>query len=140
GSLWMADEQNLQLRDRDGRVIDSIGGEDGRGMPGKFSISQMSRAPDGGLWLSGRTGLLMWNDGARVLEPVPGGPEWSVNGFAVAPDGVVWVAGMGVLASYAWNGVELEHLASVGAEDGLPAVHPAGVSMDGNGNLWLPTV
>ncbi|MCR6662806.1 MAG: ATP-binding protein [Luteimonas sp.] len=140
GTLWLSDELSLQLRDRDGKVLDVIRAGDGRGLPERTSITQMSRAPDGGLWLSGRNGLLMWNDGARQLEPVPGAPEWNINGFATAPDGRIWFAGTGILAAYHWNGVALEHLQSLGVEDGLPTVPPSGIGIDRVGNLWLPTV
>ncbi len=140
GNLWMSDDLNLQLRDRDGRVLDTIRAGDGRGLPERASLTQMSRAPDGGLWLSGRSGLLMWNDGARLLQQVPGAPEWHINGFTTAPDGRIWFVGTGVLAAYHWNGVALEHLQTFGAKDGLPEVPPSGVAVDAVGNLWLPTV
>ena len=140
GTLWMNDDLGLQLRDRDGRVLDVIRAGDGRGLPERGSLTQMSRAPDGGLWLSGRGGLLMWNDGARRLEPVPGAPEWHINGFTTSPDGRLWFAGTGVLAAYHWNGVALEHLQTFDAKDGLPEVPPGGIAPDAAGNLWLPTV
>src|SRR5690606_39502442 len=61
---------SLQRRSADGRVqrVMEAGGPEG--FPENNALRQMSRGPDGALWLATRVGLLMWNAGVRRFEPV----------------------------------------------------------------------
>lgn len=140
GTLWMSDGSGVQLRDPAGRVLDTVDVGDKRGLPVTEAARQMMRAPDGGVWVAGRTGLLMWNDGERRFEPVPGAPATAVYGVTIASDDTVWLAGIGTLSAYRWNGAELAHAQTIDARHGLPTVAPGGVVIDGGGTLWMTTV
>ena len=140
GTLWLSDGSSVQMRDPAGRVLDTITVDDKRGLPVGEAARQMMRAPDGGVWIAGRAGLLMWNDGERRFEPVPGAPTTAVYGFTIASDDTVWLAGIGTLSAYWWNGAELTHAGSIDARQGLPTVAPGGVVIDGVGTLWMTTV
>ena len=140
GSLWLASNESVQLRDAGGRVLETVVAGDGRGLDRGRHVEQLARAPDGGVWLVGTDGLLAWNDGARVFEPVPGAPETPLYGVAVENGDTAWLAGNGMLASYRWDGAALAPLRSVGADAGMPAVAPGGVLVDASGVVWMTTV
>ena len=140
GTIWASDDATLQVRDGEGRVLDRLHAGDGRGLRAGETIHQIATAPDGGTWIAGSGGLAMWNAGARRIEPVPGAPRMALAGFALAARDRVWLAGMGVLAGYRWDGARLHALTRVGPAQGLPLVMPAGVAVDGSGDLWAPTL
>src|SRR5690606_15719837 len=130
---------SLQRRSADGRVqrVMEAGGPEG--FPENNALRQMSRGPDGALWLATRVGLLMWNAGVRRFEPVPGGPDWQVFAFGFGADDTVWVGGNGVLMSYRWTGAELVAERTVDGRHGLPAVAPGGLVADELGVVWMST-
>src|SRR5690606_32235844 len=140
GSLWLGSHQSIQVRDASGRVVDTVHRGDGRGLDATAMVEQLVRAPDGGVWAATTQGLLAWNDGMRRFEPVPGAPEAATYSLASGADGVVWLAGYGELGAYAWDGVALAALRTVGASEGLPMVAPGGVVVDEAGVVWLTTV
>ncbi len=140
GGLWLASAEGVQQRDAAGAVIDTVVVGDGRGLPAGATIEQLLRAPDGGLWLVGSSGLLAWNDGARRFEPVPGVSGDGVYAIALAADDVVWLAGRGRLTQLRWDGAALTLLRTVGVAQGLPGVAPGGVVVDGSGVVWMTTV
>lgn len=140
GSLWIGSDRGVQLRAADGRVLDTVMAGDGRGLPPDARLEQVERAPDGGLWAVGATGIHAWNDGARRFEPVPGAPAAHIYGFASAPDGTVWLARSGMLAAYAWDGAGLALQRTVDAQQGLPAVASGGIAVDALGVVWMTTV
>ncbi|MGI8560992.1 MAG: two-component regulator propeller domain-containing protein [Luteimonas sp.] len=140
GALWIGSDQGVQLRAADGRVLDTVMAGDGRGLPADARLEQVERAPDGGLWAVGVTGIQAWNDGARRFEPVPGAPAAHIYGFALAPDGMVWLARSGMLAAYAWDGAALALQRTVDAQHGLPAVASGGIAVDALGVVWMTTV
>ncbi len=140
GSLWIASHRGVQLRAADGRVLDTVLAGDGRGLRADAVLEQVERAPDGGLWAVGATGVLAWNDGARRFESVPGAPAAHFYGFAVAADGRVWLARNGVLAAYGWDGATLSLQRTVDREQGLPAVAAGGIAVDALGVVWMTTM
>lgn len=140
GMLWFSTVQGVLVRGRDGRVIDGLIAGDGRGIPARAIIRQVMRAPDGGIWLAGSMGLLMWNAGTRRFDPIPGSPRLDVSAMTHASDDTVWLTGMGMLASYRWNGSRLLPERVLGAADGLPLVAPSGVAVDGLGSVWMTSV
>ena len=139
GTIWLSDGSTLQIRDGSGRVLDQLRAGDGRGLVRDDGIRQIASAPDGGIWFAGAQGLAMWNAGTRRIEPVPGAPRAESSGFALAPKGVVWIAGMGALSALRWDGERLHRVQQVGPEQGMPLVMPAGVAVDGSGDLWAPS-
>lgn len=139
GTLWLSDDTSVQWRDRAGRVLHTFRAGDDDGLPAGSQITQMARAPDGGIWLSGSHGLWMWNDGARRFEPVPGAPEGYLRGFTEMHEGLVWLAAMGTLSAWRWDGAALSLAETVGADRGMPLVMPSGVAIDRAGTLWMPT-
>jgi signal transduction histidine kinase/sugar lactone lactonase YvrE/BarA-like signal transduction histidine kinase len=140
GSVWATDDATLQVRDREGRIVDQLRAGDGRGRGADDTIRQIATAPDGGTWIAGSAGLSMWNAGTRRLEPVPGAPRMPLAGFALAARDRVWLAGTGMLSGYRWDGERLHPVTQVGPAQGLPLVMPAGVAVDGSGDLWAPTL
>ena len=139
GSVWLAADDTIQLRAPDGRIREKIVAGDGRGLENSSSLQQLDLGPDGALWAATRTGLLMWNDGARRFEPVPGGPDWQVFAFGFGPGDTVWLGGNGILAAYRWNGAGLVAERTVDAKQGLPAVAPGGLAVDDLGVVWMTT-
>ncbi|WP_119719104.1 hybrid sensor histidine kinase/response regulator [Cognatilysobacter tabacisoli] len=140
GGIWIASIQaGVQARDRDGRVLVSVRGGDGRGLPSGASLQQIGIGADGAPWLAGSHGLSMWDAGARRFTPVPGAPAGRVCGFALAPDGDVWLAGVGELSRHRWDGERLQQIDVFGAEDGMPVLAPSGLTLDGNGIVWVTT-
>jgi len=137
GALWVATEgQGLQVRDADGRVIESVPPDGRRGLSAGDKIVQIGRGPDGGIWLAGSRGLLVWNAGSRRFEPVAGTPPRVLGGFALARDGV-WVAGFGTLDRYRWDGARLILSSHDGAAEGLPQLALNGLVVDRDGVVWL---
>ncbi len=139
GGVWLGANDMLQRRDADGRVRQVIEAGGPEGFPANNALRQMSRGPDGALWLATRVGLLMWNAGARRFEPVPGGPDWQVFAFGFGAGDRVWVGGNGMLVAYRWDGAELVAERTVDARQGLPAVAPGGLVADGQGVVWMST-
>jgi len=139
GAIWLGTPDALQLRGPDGDVRQVLTAGGVEGFPVGNALQQMSRGPDGALWLATAQGLLMWNAGTRSFEPVPGGPSWQVFAFGFAPDDAVWVGGSGMLVSYRWTGAELIAERTVDARQGLPAVAPGGLAVDGRGVVWMST-
>jgi signal transduction histidine kinase/CheY-like chemotaxis protein/sugar lactone lactonase YvrE len=140
GTLWFSDLSSVQVRAPDGRLLDQVRSGDGRGLSAGILVRQLARAPDGGLWMASSHGLSSWNAGARRFEPVPGAPRQSLAGFAVDASGKVWLAGMGSLSSWRWDGATLSPLRTLDADDGIPAVLPSGIVVDGAGMLWMTSV
>src|SRR5688500_4366279 len=106
GTLWLATDRGVQLRDEDGRALLSLPAGKG-GLPPDVFIEHIGRGPDGALWLAGSNGLLTWNAGARHFEPVPGAPREHVFGFAHGEKDTIWLARFGAVESYRWDGVAL---------------------------------
>ena len=138
GLVWtVSNYGGLQARDRDGLVRERVVPGDGRGLEAGRYVSHAGRGPDGALWVAGEPGLLLWNSGTRELEPVPGAPEGEVGLFAVEGHQRVWLAGSGALASFRWDGVQLEPEIRLGSADGMPLVDFIGMSVDADGVVWL---
>ncbi|HVI25928.1 MAG TPA: two-component regulator propeller domain-containing protein [Xanthomonadaceae bacterium] len=141
GSVWIVSEQNgVQRRDGDGRVLDTIRPGGRRGLRRGETLRQAARGPDGALWLAGTQGLLTWNAGSRRFEPVPGAPVGGLYGFALDHDGDVWLAGFGSLRRTHWDGAALAPAAHYGQADGLPAIAPSGLTVDRNGIVWMTSM
>lgn len=139
GSVWLGAEDAIQLRAPDGRTLERIIAGDGRGFETGSALQQLELGPDGALWVATRSGLLMWNEGERRFEPVPGGPDWHVFAFGFGAGDAVWLGGNGILASYRWTGSELVAERTVDAKQGLPAVAPGGLVVDDTGAVWMTT-
>nr|MBP6796712.1 histidine kinase [Luteimonas sp.] len=139
GSVWLGADDAIQLRARDGRILERIVAGDGRGLENSSALQQLELGPDGALWVATRSGVLMWNAGEGRFEPVPGGPDWQVFAFGFGPNDTVWLGGNGILASYRWNGAGLVAERTVDARQGLPAVAPGGLVVDGVGLVWMTT-
>ncbi|MBP6797785.1 MAG: response regulator, partial [Luteimonas sp.] len=139
GSVWLGAEDVIQQRAADGRILERITAGDGRGFGTNSGLQQIGLGPDGALWVATRGGLLMWNDGERRFERLPGGPDWHVFAFGFGPGDVVWLGGNGILASYRWTGAGLVAERTVDAKQGLPAVAPGGLTVDDAGVVWMTT-
>ncbi|MCM2336125.1 MAG: ATP-binding protein, partial [Pseudomonas sp.] len=140
GNLWLASIQGgVQARDRDGRVLVSVRGGDGRGLPRGVALEQIAIGADGAPWLAGSHGLSMWDAGARRFAAVPGAPAARVCGFALAPDGHVWLAGVGELTRHRWDGERLHPVDRFAGDDGVPLLAPSGLVLDGDGIVWVTT-
>ncbi|HEV8694534.1 MAG TPA: two-component regulator propeller domain-containing protein [Lysobacter sp.] len=138
--LWMATERGgVQARDEAGHVVVSIAPGNG-GLPADLSIEQIQLAPDGGLWIAGSHGLLMWNAGRRRFEPVPGAPDQHVYGFAPGERERVWLARFGAVEAYRWDGATLRFEESIDTRRGFPALAPSGLAVDAAGKIWLTSV
>jgi signal transduction histidine kinase/CheY-like chemotaxis protein/sugar lactone lactonase YvrE len=139
GTLWIATERGVQLRDEGGRVQLSLQAGEG-GLPADVYIEQIGRGPDGALWLAGSKGLLMWNAGARRFEPVPGAPRRPVFAFAGGEKQHIWLARFGAVESYRWDGAAMALESAVDTRNGFPALEPNGLVVDLTGRLWLTSV
>ncbi len=141
GVLWLAAElDGLQARDGDGHVIESVRPDGRRGLTAGSSIEQVGLGPDGGVWVAGSQGVLAWNAGDRRLEPVRGAPRAMVYGFAQGDAHTVWLARFGALESYRWQGDGLVLQSRFDREQGLPELAPNGLTIDGDGVVWLTSV
>ncbi len=136
GTIWIASERSVQLRDEDGRVQLSLAVGSG-GLPRDVFIEHIGRGPDGALWLAGSRGLFMWNAGARRFEPVPGSPPQHVFGFTHRDGKRAWLARFGAVEAYRWDGARLTRESAIDTRSGFPALEPSGVVMDLTGRLWL---
>ena len=139
GTLWLATDHGVQLRDEEGHVQLSLRAGEG-GLPADIFIEQIGRGPDGALWLAGSDGLLMWNGGARRFEPVPGTPRGHVFGFANGEKETIWLARFGAVESHRWDGAALKLVSGIDTRSGFPALEPSGLAIDIAGNLWLTSV
>jgi signal transduction histidine kinase/AmiR/NasT family two-component response regulator/sugar lactone lactonase YvrE len=137
GSVWMSvSSGGVQRRAADGRVLDSIAFDDGRGLPEGF-VEQMRYGPDGRLWLAHKGALRAWT-GTR-FEEIPGLTEGLVYDFAfVAPD-TLWVARAGAIERYRWDGRTLARQQRVDAAQGMPATEIGGLVVAGDGSAWATT-
>jgi signal transduction histidine kinase/CheY-like chemotaxis protein/sugar lactone lactonase YvrE len=141
GRLWMAsDNGSVQARDLDGRVESTLLPGDGHGIVAGAAVDQLGLAPDGAVWLAGSQGLLMWNDGARRFEPVPGAPAARVYGYAMGANNTLWLARLGSLERYRWDGAGLARQLAIDSRDGLPLIAPSGLTVDAAGLVWLTSV
>ena len=138
GLIWsVSGFHGLQARGRDGTVRESITPGDGRGLDAQVRLVHAERAPDGGLWVSGEPGLLMWNAGTRALEPVPGAPDGPIGAFALQGRDRVWITRPGVLESYRWDGARLSAESGLGTTEGIPLLDFGGLAVDAEGVVWL---
>ncbi|HVR81769.1 MAG TPA: two-component regulator propeller domain-containing protein [Luteimonas sp.] len=140
GMLWMASElDGVQARDADGHVVESIR-PGSKGLASAPFIHQIGLGPDGGVWIAGSQGLLMWDAGAHRFEPVPGAPAADVYGFAHGADALVRVARFGILEAYHWDGAGLALRSRAGVGQGFPGLAPTGLTVDSSGIVWLTSV
>ena len=142
GTLWIASElDGVQLRDLDGHVLDTIRPDGRKGLAPGTMLEQIGIGADGGIWIAGSQGLSAWNAGDRRFQPVPGAPREKVEGFAQSSDGrTVWLARFGAIESYRWrgDGLALEH--RFDRRQGFPELAPNGLTIDGDGVVWLTSV
>jgi signal transduction histidine kinase/ligand-binding sensor domain-containing protein/CheY-like chemotaxis protein len=139
-TLWLATERGgVQARDETGHAVVSLALGYG-GLPADLSIEQIQLAPDGGIWLAGSHGLLMWNAGRKRFEHVPGAPQNYVYGFAMGEHEKVWLARFGGVEVYRWDGAMLRFEESVDTRRGFPALAPSGLALDATGKVWLTSV
>ncbi|WP_434027510.1 ATP-binding protein [[Pseudomonas] boreopolis] len=137
GSVWMSvSGGGVQHRAADGRVLDSIAFEDGRGLP-EGQVEQLRHGPDGRLWVASAEALRAWT-GER-FEPVPGLAAGLVYDFVfVAPD-TLWVARAGAIERYRWDGRALERQQRIDAAQGMPATEIGGIVAGADGSVWATT-
>jgi ligand-binding sensor domain-containing protein len=141
GLLWLASYGGgVQARDRDGRIVHSLGPDDGKGIDSPEQ-DQLADGPDGAMWIAGPKGLRRWDARAARFQHVAGAPEAAVFGFAFVPPDTLWLHRMGALEAYRWNGARLAPFRRIGAETGLPAVQSGGLLADRSGGCncisWL---
>ena len=138
GLVWSVSAYHgVQARDWEGALLETVlpGGDSGL-LPGA-RLEHAQRAPDGGLWVAGEQGLLMWNAGARAFQPVPGAPAEPTGAFVLQGRDRAWLTRSGVLESYRWDGVSLARELRLGPEDGLPDLAFLGLTVDAAGVVWL---
>ena len=137
GLLWMVSEAGaLQARDGDGHVVESCR----RAAPAacRRARCQGDRlAPDGAVWVAGSQGLFGVERGRSPPGAVPGAPRDAIDSFAVSDGRTVWLARFGALETYRWNGGSLQRLARYDQRQGLPALAADGMTVDGDGIVWL---
>ncbi len=137
--IWMATAlHGVQLRAADGHVLDTILPGAGRGLD-DMELHWIGRAPDGGVWVAGSSGVVAWNAGTRRFEPVAGSPAERITGVAVGGDGRVWLLREGKLGIYGWDGARLHPAVTIGAADGLPQIRFEGLTIDRDGRAWVTT-
>jgi len=139
GSLWLATEHGVQMRDEDGNVQLSLPAGK-HGLPADVFVEQIGLGPDGSLWLASSNGLLMWNAGAHRFESVPGAPRQHVFGFVGGEKERVWLARFGAIEAYRWDGAKLALESAIDTRAGFPALEPSGLVMDIAGRLWATSV
>jgi signal transduction histidine kinase/streptogramin lyase len=142
GTVWIASElDGVQARDGDGHLLESIKPGAGKGLSPGSGIEQIGVGADGGLWIAGSQGVLTWNAGDRRFQPVPGAPRSIVYGFSVADAGhTVWLARFGALEVYRWDGDGLALQRRFDEHQGLPELAPNGLTISGDGVVWLTSV
>lgn len=138
GLLWSVSAYHgVQARDRSGTLQATVLPGEESGLDVGTRLEHAERAPDGGLWLSGEQGLLMWNAGARVFQPVPGAPARPTGVFALQGRDRAWLTRPGRLEAYHWDGARLIPGIQLGPEDGLPDLAFRGLTVDAAGVVWL---
>jgi signal transduction histidine kinase/ligand-binding sensor domain-containing protein/CheY-like chemotaxis protein len=136
GGLWLsAWGGGIERRAADGRVL-------ARWVPGDglqdAHTEQLTRGPDGALWVASASGLARLDPGGR-LQPLAGLPAGRVHAFAFDRSDGLWLHRFGALEHYRIDAGNLRLQRRVGSEDGLPAVEAGGLRIDRDGRLWLTT-
>jgi signal transduction histidine kinase/CheY-like chemotaxis protein/sugar lactone lactonase YvrE len=141
GRLWIAsDLKGVQVRDGEGRVLESILPDGAKGLQPDSVVNGIGLGPDGAVWILGTQGLLAWDAREKRFEPVPGAPRGELHGFAVADAQTVWLAGFGTLDAYRWNGSGLALQQHFDARQGLPELAPNGLTIDRAGVAWMTSL
>ncbi len=137
GELWLSImNYGIQRRAADGRVLDTIRIDQGRGLT-ENPVEQMVFDPRGQLWVVGDMGLLRWRNDR--FEQVPGISRGSIYDIAWDGPDHLWLARKGALERYAWDGLSMTLRERVGAAQGLPPVSMGGVVVGRDGQVWATT-
>ncbi|GAA5076809.1 ATP-binding protein [Lysobacter panacisoli] len=141
GSLWIVTEEgDVQRRDKDGHVRDTLRAGDGRGLPRDIFVEDVEQGPDGALWVAGSRGLVRWNDAAGRFERLPGVDEGRVAAFVADGRGGIWLARLGRIEAYRWDGASMQRTLELTGADGLPALAPSSLNVDAAGIVWASSV
>ncbi|MGY0620292.1 hybrid sensor histidine kinase/response regulator [Lysobacter sp. A378] len=143
GSLWLSFAgAGLQQRDpASGRVLATVlaGPEQGLGVGDTQSLGFDAQ---GQLWIAGGRGLQRWDPATAKLEPVAGidGDTKTVFAFQFDGDNALWLQRLSGLEQYRRDGDRWRRVATVGPEQGIPAVEAAGLRIDPRGRVWMSSL
>ncbi|MFZ5657402.1 MAG: two-component regulator propeller domain-containing protein, partial [Pseudomonadota bacterium] len=140
GSIWIAGEYGVQVRDEDGRVIARYTRGDGRGLERATSVHDIAPTLDGGMWIATSHGLLTPDARGERLVPVPGIDAGPVHGIATDARGGLWLARFGAVEGYELRRGRPVLRQRLGAEAGFPRLAPSGLTVDDRGIVWVTSV
>jgi signal transduction histidine kinase/ActR/RegA family two-component response regulator len=140
GSIWIAGEYGVQVRDEEGRVLARYGRGDGRGLEASASVHDIAPSRDGGMWVATSHGLLAAGSPGEPLVAVPGVGRGPVHGIAPGSRGGVWLARFGGVEGYDLRDGRPVLRERLGADAGFPRVAPSGLVVDDRGIVWVTTV
>lgn len=140
GSIWIAGEYGVQVRDEDGRVIARYMRGDGRGLDRATSVHDIAPSLDGGMWIATSDGLLAPDARGERLVRVPGVDAGPVHGIAVDTRGGLWLARFGAVEGYDLRRGRPVRRERLGAEAGFPRLAPTGLTVDDRGIVWVTSV
>ncbi|TCZ86020.1 two-component regulator propeller domain-containing protein [Lysobacter sp. N42] len=140
GSIWIAGEYGVQVRDEDGRVIARYMRGDGRGLDRATSVHDIAPSLDGGMWIATSDGLLAPDARGERLVRVPGVDAGPVHGIAVDTRGGLWLARFGAVEGYDLRRGRPVRRERLGPEAGFPRLAPTGLTVDDRGIVWVTSV
>lgn len=140
GNVWIfSGQEGLQLRDRNGKILESIPPESESG-PSIDDVSKLFWGPDGELWIAGTGGVFRKQGGVvRPILDAEGDTLHVVKDVLFETPSRVWLLRYGVIERYAWNGRILALQERLGKEQGVPAVDTSGLMLGHAGSIWATT-
>lgn len=140
GTIWIAGEYGVQVRDEEGRVVGRYARGDGRGLERATSVHDIAPALDGRMWIATSDGLLVPDARGERLVRVPGIAPGAVHGIATDARGGLWLARFGGVEGYDLRrGVPVLR-ERLGAAAGFPRLAPSGLTVDDRGIVWVTSV
>jgi signal transduction histidine kinase/ligand-binding sensor domain-containing protein/CheY-like chemotaxis protein len=137
GGLWLAGlrmpVQRFALED--GRVTRYTAGENG---PPDDEVEQFALGADGWPWVAGKGGVARYDAASDRFVMLAGVPPGRVDGIAFAAGGTLWLHTLTELTQGRIGNDAFVPTRRIGAEQGLPAAHAAGLVAGPDGSVWLP--
>ncbi len=107
------------------------------GTLGHADITALRFDGSGTPWIVGSRGFERYDAEADRFVAVSGPISPPVQAFAFAADGSLWLHRLGVLERHRRGAAGLEHVESIGVDDGWPVMEVRDIHVDAESVLWL---